>query len=163
MRFKHDSLPTSRSKASGIRLFSGSSDEKKVDIVDEASPSENKTADKTESPVEEDNSKRMESLNKSESLANELHRNLLFKYAEAENKRRERLDEIKRRDAKYIKSFAEKTLSIYESLDKVCTLAESKAKVDGANEKVKSFTEGLVMTRCIMRNILAKHNVVASK
>lgn len=103
------------------------------------------------------------SLRKSEALSNELHRSLLFKYAEAENKRRERLEEIKRRDAKYIQSFAEKTLSIYGSLDKVCTLAQSKSQVDGSSEKVRSLAEGLVMTRDIMKNILSKHNVVSNK
>jgi molecular chaperone GrpE (heat shock protein) len=103
------------------------------------------------------------SLKKSESLSNELHRNLLFKYAEAENKRRERLEEIKRRDAKYIQSFADKTLSIYGSLEKVCTLAQAKSQEDGSSEKVRSLAEGLVMTRDIMKNILSKHNVVSSK
>lgn len=105
----------------------------------------------------------VESVKKSEAEVVELHRKLLFKYAEAENKRRERLEEIKRRDTKHIASFAEKALGIFDSLEKVCTLAQSKAGVAGANDKVKSFSEGLVMTRDIMRNILSKHNVVSKK
>ena len=89
-----------------------------------------------------------------------LHRELLLKYANAENKRRERIEEIKRRDAQHISKFGEKTLKIYDSLVKVCDLAQSKSSLSDADDKVKSLAEGLVMTQGIMRNILTKHDIM---
>ena len=103
--------------------------------------------------------RRYAELEKSQETARELHHKLLLKYADAENKRRERSAELKKRNAKNIASFGEKTLSIYESLAKVCDLAQEKAKLPDAEEKVKSLSEGLVMTRDIFKNILSKHNI----
>ena len=102
----------------------------------------------------------LEKLEKLQTEYNATHRKLLLKYADAENKRRERVEEVKKRDAKYIKSFGEKVQEIHESLNKVCELSQAKASLPDADEKVKSFTEGLVMTRGIMKNILVKHNIV---
>ena len=89
-----------------------------------------------------------------------LHRELLLKYANAENKRRERIEEIKKRDAQHITKFGQKTLKIYESLVKVCDQAQAKSSLSDADDKVKSLAEGLVMTQGIMRNILTKHGIM---
>jgi molecular chaperone GrpE (heat shock protein) len=125
-----------------------------VNGEDEPGPSE-------ESEIENKEYKAaLEKLEKLQAEVDASHRKLLLKYADAENKRRERVEEIKNRDAKYIKSFGEKVQEIHESLNKVCELSQSKASLLDADEKVKSFTEGLVMTRGIMKNILVKHNIV---
>jgi molecular chaperone GrpE (heat shock protein) len=88
-----------------------------------------------------------------------LHHKLLLKYADAENVRRERVNDVKRRDAQYIAKFGDKVGDIYDSLVKVCDFASGKAAVPNVDEKVKSLTEGLVMTKGLMRNILEKHNI----
>ena len=113
--------------------------------------------------VSADEAKALDDLQKSEVTVKELHHKLLLKYADAENKRRERSVELKRRDAANIKLFADKTYGIYDSLESVCKIATEKAADPTADEKVKSFAEGLSMTRGIMKNILAKHNVVSNK
>ena len=113
--------------------------------------------------VSTDEAKALDDLQKADATVKELHHKLLLKYADAENKRRERSAELKRRDAVNIKLFADKTYGIYESLESVCKIATEKAADPTADEKVKSFAEGLSMTRGIMRNILAKHNVVSNK
>ncbi len=143
-------------------LFSTSSDQK---LDDKEKDVESKaTAEK----VAEENSsdpyiKAAEELQNLENSAKDLHRELLLKYANAENKRRERVEEVKRRDAQYISKFGEKTLNIYESLGKVCELAQQKANASDADEKVKSLAEGLVMTHGIMKNILNKHGLMNGK
>ena len=134
-----------------------------------ASPESEKTTDSqsNEEKVVEDVSsdpynKAIHELENLENSAKDLHRQLLLKYANAENKRRERLEEVKRRDAQHISKFGEKSLKIYESLGKVCDQAKEKAATGDADEKVKSLAEGLVMTHGIMKNILAKHGLVNS-
>ncbi len=102
----------------------------------------------------------VQELEQVQSSITNLHRELLLKYANAENKRRERIEEIKRRDAQHISKFGEKTLKIYESLVKVCDQAQSKSSLSDADDKVKSLAEGLVMTQGIMRNILTKHGIM---
>ena len=102
-------------------------------------------------------------LSKAENESKAVHRKLLLKYADAENKRRERVEELKKLDAKYISAFGQKVSAIYESLSKVCEAAQKKAEAPNADEKVKSFTEGLVMTQGIMKNILSKHNIIKSQ
>ena len=98
-------------------------------------------------------------LKQAEASLNSSHHQLLLKYAEAENKRRERLGEIKKRDTANVSKFAEKVADIYASLEDVCMVAASKKQAESREERVKSLSEGLFMTRDIMKNILAKHNV----
>jgi molecular chaperone GrpE (heat shock protein) len=100
-----------------------------------------------------------ETLKKLEVEQKSLHHKLLLKYADAENVRRERVNDVKRRDAQYIAKFGDKVGDIYDSLVKVCDFASGKAAVPNVDEKVKSLTEGLVMTKGLMRNILEKHNI----
>jgi molecular chaperone GrpE (heat shock protein) len=97
-----------------------------------------------------------------EELENNLkstHHKLLLKYADAENKRRDRLADLKKKDSSHISKFGDKVSGIYRSLEEVCTIAQERAKSPGAEEKVKSFSEGLFMTRDIMKGILSKHNI----
>ena len=137
-------------------------DESPKDSGDSQKISEDQpTEPKAQSVDESDSQTKMKAqIEKFEQDAKDMHRKLLLKYADAENKRRERVDEIKKRDAKYISAFGLKVSAIYESLSKVCDLSQGKASAPNADEKVKSFTEGLVMTRDIMKNILEKHNIV---
>lgn len=67
-----------------------------------------------------------DSLKQAEASLNSSHHQLLLKYAEAENKRRERLGEIKKRDTANVSKFAEKVADIYASLEDVCMVAASK-------------------------------------
>ena len=110
-------------------------------------------------PIADELTRASAELEKAQATVKELHHKLLLKYANAENKRRERSDEIRRRNSKNILTFGQKTLGIYESLAKVCDLAQDKANLPEAEEKVKSLSEGLVMTRDIFKNILSKHNI----
>lgn len=117
--------------------------------------------------VEEDSSssyqKALEEIETAELSARQLHGDLLRKYASAENKRRERSTEISKRNAQNIKAFASKSSLIFDSLGRVCELAQAKAKAPGVDEKVKSLAEGLTMTHGIMNNILEKHNISNSR
>ena len=137
----------------------------------ETKPSEDKVAsDKapngsediagTKTDVNDAYSKASKEYEELEGSVRDLHRQLLLKYANAENKRRERLDEIKKRDTQHISNFGEKTVAIYESLVKVCELAKEKSIAPDADDKVKSLSEGLVMTQGIMKNILTKHGIM---
>jgi molecular chaperone GrpE (heat shock protein) len=103
-----------------------------------------------------------EAMSKAETQAKSLHHSLLLKYADAENKRRERVEELKKLDSKHVVAFGNKVSAIFDSLCNVCETAKAKADAPSAGEKVKSLTEGLTMTRDIMRNILVKHNIVKS-
>ena len=110
------------------------------------------------SQVDEVYQKAVADLDTAEVTIRKLHGELLLKYADAENVRRERASELKKRDLGNIKVFGGKTGTIFESLDKVCTTANEKA-AKSDDEKVKSLAEGLSMTRDIMKNILEKHNI----
>lgn len=103
-----------------------------------------------------------EALAKAEAQAKALHHNLLLKYADAENKRRERVEELKKLDARHVTGFGNKVSAIYDSLCKVCETAKAKSEAPSAEDKVKSLSEGLMMTRDIMKNILVKHSIVKS-
>ena len=147
---------------SGSRCFSGEAKPENPVSTDGAeAQSEENLADKPvpEGTVDE-YTKAAEGLTKAETSLKELHHKLLLKYADAENKRRERVEELKKRDAVYVKKMGEKTVEIYESLKGVCQLAQKKAANKTADDKVKSLSEGLVMTHGLMKNILSKHNVV---
>jgi molecular chaperone GrpE (heat shock protein) len=147
--FQGSQLVRSKADESG----KGSSGSEKVSEEQSAEPS-------AQSNDEVDGRTKIQTqIQKLESEGKDMHRKLLLKYADAENKRRERVDEIKKRDAKYISAFGGKVSAIYDSLSKVCELSETKASAPNADEKVKSFAEGLVMTRGIMKNILEKHNI----
>lgn len=102
-------------------------------------------------------------LETSQQLVKDLHHQLLLKYANAENTRRERVAEIKRRGDKHISQFGEKIGSIYESLAKVCATAQTRSSAPDATDKVKAFTEGLTMTQGIFKNVLEKHNIAMKK
>jgi molecular chaperone GrpE (heat shock protein) len=127
----------------------------------QSSDTEAQDAPQTDStPEDREYAQALEALQKAEQEAKSLHRNLLLKYADAENKRRERVEDIKKLDTKHVSAFGKKVSEIFESLTKVCDTAQSKAAAPTAGEKVKSFSEGLVMTRDIMKNILAKHSIL---
>jgi len=142
------------------RYFGSSSGSPKSDDQTTEKSSQS-TSEKAEEDISADSySKAMDDLKNVENSAKDLHRQLLLKYANAENTRRERLEEVRRRDAQHISKFGEKVSTIYESLDKVCELAKAKAESSDADEKVKSLAEGLIMTRGIMKNILSKHGIM---
>jgi len=100
-----------------------------------------------------------EKLDNMENEYKSLHHKLLLKYADAENLRRDRINDVRKRDSQYIAKFGDKVSDIYESLSKICDFANKKAAAQEAEEKVRSLTEGLVMTRGLMKNILEKHNI----
>ena len=120
---------------------------------------ESKEAEEVSTPVDDAYAAAMKEYEAVELEAKKLHGDLLLRYANAENKRRERNTEIKRRDGLNISSFGNKATSIFASLDKTCELADKKANALEADVKVKSLAEGLRMTRGIMKNILVKHNI----
>lgn len=148
-----------------MRYYSSAADANKAENPAADKPEKEEVSEApTEASSEEVEYKHaVEALQKAENDAKNIHRKLLLKYADAENRRRERVEELKKLDAKYISAFGEKVSSIYESLSKVCAAAQKKAEAPSAEEKVKSFTEGLVMTQGIMKNILSKHNIIKSE
>jgi molecular chaperone GrpE (heat shock protein) len=145
------------------RLFSSAADPNKAETPT-AEKSEEETETMKEASKEEiEYNQAVGALKKAEEDAKNIHRTLLMKYADAENKRRQRVEELKKLDSKHISAFGQKVSTIYESLSIVCGTAQKKAEALSADEKVKSFTEGLVMTHGIMKNILSKHNIIKSE
>ena len=144
------------------RLFSSSKGAENVEA--DAKPEEKVKPEETAEKIAEDTeyAQAVESLKKAESDSKSFHHRLLLKYADAENKRRERVEELKKLDSKHITAFGDKVKAIYDSLENVCATAKVKSDAPTADEKVKSFSEGLMMTRDIMKNILVKHNIVKS-
>ena len=147
----------------GARCFASTDDTRNSSGSKEDEKIKSAHDDAQESPsVGQDDAylKVVQQLEQTQGSITNLHRELLLKYANAENKRRERIEEIKRRDTQHISKFGDKTLKIYESLVKVCDQAQQKAAATDADDKVKSLAEGLVMTQGIMRNILSKHGIM---
>lgn len=156
----------SLSRSAPARLFSGQST--KPEKMEAQSEGKDRAGESQEPVMEspEGNGKKLDEmataqdkLKQAEASLKSTHHQLLLKYAEAENKRRERQGEIKKRDTANVSKFAEKVADIFASLEDVCTVAASKIQAESTEERVKSLSEGLFMTRDIMKNILAKHNV----
>lgn len=129
---------------------------------DDSTPEAQDTRDE-QKLMDENYSKTLKELETSQMLAKDLHHQLLLKYADAENKRRDRLAEIKRRGDRQMSQFGGKIAIIYESLAKVCESASASSKSPDASDKVKALTEGLSMTRGIFKNVLEKHNIIVKK
>jgi len=95
-------------------------------------PEENAPQDVAESeepaaPIDDAYAMAVKAYEAAEREGKKLHGELLLRYADAENKRRERTAELKRRDAYNISAFGAKTMSICYSSDKTCELAEKKS------------------------------------
>ncbi len=144
------------------RAFSTSkpkTEEKTEDVISDSQ----EIPDNDQKLMEENYSKAVKELEVSQQLVKDLHNQLLLKYADAENKRRERLADLKRRGNKHIAHFGEKIALIHESLENVCDKATKRSHAPESSDKVKAFTEGLTMTQGIFKNVLEKHNIKQKK
>jgi molecular chaperone GrpE (heat shock protein) len=141
--------------------YTASQAQPKSDLKEEEIPK----AEEVSAPEEADSlfTKKCAELKSAEAQVKGLHHKLLLKYADAENKRRERVSEIKRRSEKRVAEFGQKIVSIQESLSKVCNIAQARSDAADSSDKVKSLAEGLVMTRGILKNVLEKHNISVPK